>query len=478
MFNIILAGGSGTRFWPQSRENHPKQLLKLGGNDTLIQQTLQRLLALAPLERTFIITGEAHATETCRQLQGRGFDSGNLVAEPASRNTASAIALAAHLTAQIDPDAVMAIYPSDHFIGDLERFNEAATQAADLALQGYLVTLGIQPNRPETGFGYIKKGDSLNIGQGAFQIEKFTEKPSADKAAEFLKQGGYYWNSGMFFWKASVFLEELQSHLPNTASALQGIADCLTQKSGKFPFQTLDAKGKSKYEGLESISVDNGVMEKSKRSAVIPADIGWNDVGSWSALDEIMKKDASGNIISGDVIPVDCRNSIIQGSSRLLAVLGIEDTIIVDTEDALLICDKNRAQEVKQIAAAINKEKRKEAREPNTVVKPWGSYTTLETNNNYLVKRIEVLPGEKLSLQSHTGRSERWTVIQGIAEAEKDGETFRLSSNESIYIPQGAKHRLGNPGEELLVIIEIQTGPLLDENDITRYEDLYGREGS
>ncbi len=473
-FNIILAGGSGSRFWPRSRENHPKQLLNIDNNSsTLIQGTLQRLIPLASVEQTLIVSNHNHADETCRQLAEVNFPPGNLLAEPEGKNTAAAIGLAAQWIAREHPSAIMGIFPADHFIGDQVGFQKIVQEAQQLAEQGFLVTLGIRPNSPETGYGYIKQGDPLD--ETSFKIERFTEKPDAILAQKFLKEGGYFWNSGMFFWKAATFLDAMKRYMPDSYKIIEGIDDLICDNKGKFSYKIFTDEGKKRYASLPSISVDHGIMEKSRQSVVVPANFAWNDVGAWSALDEILPKDPEGNIISGDVLAIDCQNSILQGNHRLLAVLGMKNIIVVDSEDALLICDKSRAQEVKKITEKLKSDKRLESVTSPSVDRPWGSYTVLEERENYLVKRIEVFPGEKLSLQSHVYRSENWTVVQGQANAEKDGESFFLNINESIFIPQGVRHRLSNPGTEILILIEIQSGSKLDENDITRYQDIYGR---
>jgi len=472
-FNIILAGGSGSRFWPRSRENNPKQLLNIGGGSTLIQRTLQRLKSIAPVDQTLVISNQNHADETCRQLAEMDFPPGNLFAEPEGKNTAAAIGLAAKWISRTHPSAIMGIFPADHFIGNEAAFQKVVQEARHLAEQGFMVTLGICPKHPETGYGYIKQGESLS--ETAFRIERFTEKPNIILAQQFLDEGGYFWNSGMFFWQASVFLESMKEFMPESYKIIENIDSCIGENKGKFSYKIFSDEGEALYASLPSISVDHGIMEKSSQSVVVPADISWNDVGAWSALEEILQKDAQGNIISGDVLAIDCEDSILQGNHRLVAVLGMKDTLVVDSEDALLICDKNRAQEVKKITEKLKKDKRLESVTASHVVRPWGTYTVLEERENYLVKRIEVFSGEKLSLQSHACRSENWTVVQGQACAEKDGENFYLNVNESIFIPQGARHRLSNPGKELLVLIEIQSGSKLDENDIIRYQDIYGR---
>ncbi len=473
MYNVLLAGGSGTRFWPESRERMPKQLLRIIGSGTLVQNTVERLLPLAPIRRTIVVTNELHAVETCRQLAGYGFPASQLLAEPVGRNTAAAIGFATKIIHEESPNAVMGVYPADHIIQDTENFLEIVKQAESAASAGHLVTLGIKPTRPETGYGYIKQGSPLD--EPAFKVEQFIEKPDTEKARRFIQEGGYLWNSGMFFWKVSALLEEMQIHLPELYGQLDAIVAHTRENKGKYPYRVLDADGQNFFESLPSISIDYGIMEKSKRAAVVPADIQWNDIGSWSALEDIGEKDADGNVLDENVVAVDTSGSIFHGGKRLIAALGVKDLIVVDTKDALLICKKDRAQDVKKIVEQIKKENRPEAITHTTVQKPWGTYTILETGENYLVKRIEVFPGEKLSLQSHAHRNEHWTVVSGTAEVQKDQETFCLTPNQSIVIPIGSIHRLSNPGEETMALIEVQIGDILDENDIIRHEDLYGR---
>lgn len=440
----------------------------------MIQGTLKRLKSIVPVEQTFIISNQDHADETCRQLAGLNFTPSNLIAEPEGKNTAAAIGLAAKWIMREHPSASMGVFPADHYIGDLDGFKNVTAEAQKLAEKDWLVTLGICPKYPETGYGYIKQGKPVN--ETAFEIERFTEKPDIFSAKKFLEEGGFFWNSGMFFWKASIFLEAMKKHMPESYQIIDDIDQHISSNKGKFSYKIFNDEGKRRYASLPSISVDHGIMEKSEQSVVIPTDITWNDVGSWSALDDILAKDSQGNVVSGDVMAMDCKNSVLQGKHRLVAVLGIENAIVVDSEDALLVCAKNRAQEVKKITEKLKENKKLESLVSNEIKRPWGSYTILEERENYLVKRIEVFPGEMLSLQSHACRSENWTVVNGQAKAEKDGKTYLLGINESIFIPQGARHRLSNPGDDPLILIEIQSGSKIDEDDIVRYQDIYGRE--
>ncbi len=474
MLAVILAGGSGTRFWPLSREQNPKQLLKITGARTLIQGTLERLLPLIPADKCYVVTNEQHAFQTCRQLSEYGFSPANLIAEPAGRNTAPAIALAARFF-EDQPDEIMAVFPADHVIRTQQSFHDAITLAESIASQGRLTAIGVKPGRPETGYGYIQQGASLNKDHSAFKIEKFIEKPDIQKAREFFKKEGYLWNCGIFLWKISVALEELRQFAPEIYKATADVKSCLQENKGKYPYKILNQKGRKIYDGLPSISIDYAVMEKSQNAAVIPTSMEWSDVGSWSALEDIGEKDERKNVFSKNVISIDCSGSIVQGEDRLIAAIGLDDLIVVDSKDALLVCRKDRAQDVKKVVEEINKNNRQETKIHATVQKPWGSYTVLEKGERHLLKRIEVFPGEKLSLQAHQHRGEHWVVVAGLAEIQTEDKIILLEENESTFIPKGAKHRLGNPGDTTLILIETQLGERLAEDDIVRYEDKYGR---
>jgi mannose-1-phosphate guanylyltransferase/mannose-6-phosphate isomerase len=473
MYGVILAGGSGTRFWPISREQSPKQLQKIVGTGTMLQNTVQRLLPLVSIKNLYLATNHKQAVETLRQLDSYGFFPDHLIAEPCNRNTALAIGLIAKVIIQKDPNAVMAVFPADHVVANSPNFIKTLQKAETLAQKNYLVTLGIPPTRPETGFGYLQQG--AEIENGAYHVEQFVEKPDRLKAEKYLENGKYFWNCGVFVWKASSILEELQKYAENIYSHLNLIADCIQNIKGKSAYLELNETGRALFSSLPSLSIDYAVMENSSRVVLIPADIGWSDVGAWNSLDEVSEKDSEGNIICGNVLAQDCNDSIVQGQNRLIAVLGLKDTIVVDSPDALLVCAKERSQDVKNLVQALNEKSHPEGKQPATINKPWGSYTVLDTGPSYLLKRIEVLPGEALSLQSHQHRSEHWTIVSGSAEVVRDQETFQLETNDSIAIPKSTKHRLGNPGSELLIIIEIQFGHLLDEADISRYEDRYDR---
>jgi len=474
MYAVILAGGSGTRFWPKSREQLPKQLLNINGERTMIQDTLTRISPIISAEKTWIITNEKHALETCRQLKATKFNPSQLLTEPIARNTAAAIGYSAFILSQHNPDAIMAVFPADHAITTHKQFLELIEQAKTVAKKNHLVTLGIKPTSPETGYGYIKQGKSLE--GNAYKVDRFIEKPDKATAEKYLSEGGYYWNSGIFIWKVSVLLNEIKRYLPNLHTQLDKLSKNTIEVKGPYPFKELNDSGKKIFESLQPVSIDNGIMEKSNNSVVFPANIGWNDVGSWTALADISQKDSKGNVIKGNVFSIENNNSIIYAEERLVATMGLKNMIVVDTSDAVLICPKDCAQDVKKIVEQIKLEKRPEVSiAPNSEIRPWGKYVILQKEANYLVKRIEVLPGESLSLQSHNHRSEHWTIVSGTAQVQINESSKTLQANQFIEIPKGAKHRLANHSKSPLIIIEVQLGENLDESDITRYEDKYGR---
>jgi len=461
---VILAGGSGSRLWPLSRQDLPKQFLALDGGTTLLQTTINRLVPMIDAKNVLIVTQEALAKgEAYHALQPY-----QTLFEPTGRNTAPAIALAAAYLTVSGADPVMVVLPADHIIKNEVRFRAHLNIAVEAAESGKLVTFGIQPNRPDTGFGYIKahRGDNPEI----YEVEHFTEKPDEQTAERFLKDGDYYWNSGMFVWRASVILEEIQQYLPAVHQVIQNI---IAESSATGKFQKAVEKH---FAAMPSISIDYGVLEKSNRVSLIPCDIGWNDVGSWQAVHEISIQDKNGNALHGKVIALDCKNSLIRSEKRLVAAIGVENLCVIETADAILISKIDQTQRVREVVDELKHRGATEHIYHTKVNRPWGSYTVLEEDqDSFKIKRIEVAPGARLSLQSHRKRSEHWVVVSGTATVTNGDEVVTVQKNQSTYIPIGTKHRLENQGSEPLHIVEIQVGEYLGEDDIQRYEDNYGR---
>ncbi len=474
LYAVILAGGSGTRFWPLSRHLYPKQLLRIFGDETLIQQTMRRVLGSVPPDRVLISTNRVQEDSIRFQL-GEWKDAlqDNFVIEPESRNTAPAIALAATELVRRDPEAVMLLLPADHVIKGEAKFRAAVTLGTELAVAGHLVTFGVPPIRPETGYGYIQPKARVRLGARGklvgYPVARFVEKPDAATAKRYLKAGNYYWNSGIFMWRASVILEELARHQPTLARALRKIGALMASGAPSSDVEQA-------YCRLTSVSIDNGVMERSSRAAMIPVDFAWSDVGNWSSLEEVAPRDRAGNVVSGRVVDVDSRNSILYADRRLVATIGLSDMVVVDSPDATLVCTKERAQDVKKVVEALKKQGAPEHLEHLTVFRPWGSYTVLEEGPGYKVKRVTVNPGGRLSLQLHHRRSEHWVVITGMARVTRGKEVFDLMIGQSAGIPVETPHRLENPGSDTLHIIEVQHGPYLGEDDIVRLQDDYGRD--
>jgi len=473
LYAVVLAGGSGTRFWPLSRHLYPKQLLRILGDKTLIQQTMHRILHCVPASQVLISTNSAQADSIRVQLaEWKEEISHNFVIEPEARNTAPAIALAAIELVRRDPQAVMLVLPADHVIKGDRKFQAAVALGAKLAEDGHLVTFGIKPVRPETGYGYVQPNRRARLasrgGLVGYPVGRFVEKPDAKTAARYLQAGNYYWNSGIFAWRASTILEELMRYQPAMARGLRKIG--ALQKS--------DAGGSAVaqvYRRLTPVSIDHGVMEHSSRAAVIPVDFAWSDVGSWSSLEEVAPRNDSGNVVSGRVVDLDSRDSILYADRRLVATIGLSGMVVVDTPDATLICPKDRSQDVKQVVEILKRQGAPEHLEHLTVFRPWGSYTVLEEGPGYKVKRVTVNPGGRLSLQLHHQRAEHWVVIAGTARVTCGERVFELAVGQSTGIPVETRHRLENPGSDTLHIIEVQNGPYLGEDDIVRFQDDYGR---
>lgn len=472
VFAVIMAGGSGTRFWPLSREKMPKQLLKIGAEDSLICQTVNRILPSIGSEDIFIVTNREIVDAIGYQLSSKfnkPWDK-NMILEPEAKNTAAALGLAALHLKRLDPEGIMVSLAADHFIQKTEEFLNLIGKACDAAGQGYLVTLGIKPNRPETGYGYIKAGSACREAgiDGVCNVEAFVEKPNRATAEEYLKQGRYYWNSGIFIWKTKTLLEEIKKYDPSLYSGLMEIKRSIGTDKEEIVISSV-------FKDLKSVSIDYAVMEKTDRAAVIPADIGWSDVGSWTALDEVSEHDAAGNVVSGNVIDVGSHDSIIYAEKRLVATIGLRDLVVVDTPDATLVCSKDRAQDVKKVVDEIKKRKTGEHLIHRTVHRPWGSYTILEEGDRYKIKRLVIHPGAKLSHQLHNHRSEHWVVVSGTARVTNGDKLYDVHPNESTYIPMSTKHRLENLGKIPLQIIEVQNGEYLEEDDIVRFDDDYNR---
>lgn len=473
VYPVIMAGGSGTRFWPLSRQLFPKQLLKIIGDETLIQQTMRRVVTGAPPQRVMISTNPPQAESIRVQLsEWKDALKDNFVLEPEARNTAPAIALVALELLRRDSEAVMLVVPADHIVKGQKDFDAAVDLAAELAVQGLLVTFGIKPIRPETGYGYIKPDIKRVLGKRGtlkgYRVGRFVEKPNAVKAAQYLKAGDYYWNSGMFVWRAATIVEEIRRHQPALAQGIEQIGRLIEQNAARAAID-------EEYRRLPSISIDTGVMEKSDKAAMVPVAFNWSDVGSWGSLDEVAAKDKAGNIIGGRVVDIDSQRSVVYGDRRVVATIGLADMVVVDTPDATLVCPKSRAQDVKRIVDILKQQGAPEHLEHLTVHRPWGSYTVLEEGPGYKVKRVTVNAGGRLSLQLHHKRSEHWVVIAGMARVTRGDEVFDLLVGQSTAIPVETKHRLENPGGDTLHIIEVQNGPYLGEDDIVRFKDDYGR---
>jgi mannose-1-phosphate guanylyltransferase / mannose-6-phosphate isomerase len=464
---VIMSGGSGSRLWPLSREMYPKQFLPLASDRTMLQETAARFIA-DDFDAPMVICNENHRFMVAGQLQELGMKPHSIVLEPVGRNTAPAACLAALIIAERDPNAVMLMLASDHVIEFPERLRMAAITAREAALGGALVTFGIQPVGPETGYGYIKRG-AADVFEGCFKVDKFVEKPDLNTAKKYLTDGSYFWNSGMFLFSPKDYLEELSKNSP---AMIDACCEAIAQAETDQDFIRLDAEA---FAASPSDSIDYAVMEHTARATVLPVDLGWNDVGGWQALWDIGDRDTSGNVIIGDVITQDVKNSYIRSESALVAVQGVDNLVVVATDDALMIADKDRAQDVKSIVEHLKSAGRTEQQTHTTMHRPWGWYQTIGAGRRYQVKQICLKPGASISLQFHHHRAEHWVVVEGCARVTRNEDVMDLQVNESVYIPIGATHRLENPFDDLLRIIEVQSGAYLGEDDIVRTEDTYGR---
>jgi len=465
---VILSGGSGSRLWPLSRRLRPKQFLSLYSDNSLFRDTLDRVtgdLFEAPLA----ICNDDHrflVAEIFREADSRG---GDIILEPVARNTAPAIAAAALSIANADPDALMLVLPSDHVITDQKGFLAAVGIAAEAARAGSLVTFGMAPTKPETGYGYIRRGAPHEAVDGCFDVEKFVEKPDATTANDYLRSGDYLWNSGMFLFRAGALIEEMERHCPDIIARCR---EAVAKGRRDLTFLRLD---EAAFGAATSISIDHAVMEKTDRAVVVPASFGWSDIGAWSALWEISETDGANNVVLGDAIVDDVSDCYIRSEKPLVAAIGVSDLVIVATDDTVFIAPKGRAQEAKNIVARLTEQGRPEHESHSRVFRPWGHYQNLEEGPGFLVKRIMVKPGAKLSLQFHHHRAEHWVVVSGTATVTNGDQVLILSENQSTYIPLGARHRLENSAAEPLHLIEVQSGEHISEEDIVRLEDTYGR---
>lgn len=464
---VILAGGSGMRLWPLSRETFPKQLSALVGDQSLLQTTIARVHGKPGFGRPIILTNEALRFAVAEQIRIADCEA-TIILEPVARNTAAAIAVAAFQAVFEDPTAVLVVMPSDHMIADTATFLAAVAQAVDLAQQDRLVTFGAIPARPETGFGYIRRGAPID-GSNGYQVASFTEKPSRAVAEGYLSQGGYYWNCGIFVFKASSYLSELRKLAPEIYDTVE--ASC-TARTTDHDFIRV---GEKQFSASPNISIDYAVMEKTTAAAVLPMDAGWSDIGSWAEIWNVLPKDEASNVLLGDVLIENVTRCYINGADTLVAAVGLTDTIVVATDDAVLVAGIEHAQSVRKITEQLKVLQRQEAIEPKRVSRPWGFFQSLHRGDRFQVKRLTISPGARISLQMHLHRAEHWVVVNGTALVTHGDDSKLVQENESIYIPAGTRHRLENPGKMELNVIEVQTGSYLEEDDIIRYDDTYGR---
>lgn len=465
MIPVILSGGSGTRLWPLSRGAYPKQFLPLVTDKTMVQETVLRLDGIENLQPPIAVCNENHRFIMAEQLREIDVQPKAIILEPTGKNTAPAVTLAA-LTVK-NPDAILLVLPADHVIENIPTFQQAVIKASQLAKQDYLVTFGIVPTTVETGYGYIKR--STEHISDAFKVAEFVEKPSTETAKVYVDSGQYYWNSGIFAFKVGRYLEEMEKFSPQILAACRL---SLTDAHADVDFVRLN---KDEFFQCPANSIDYALMEKTDKAVVIPLDAEWSDVGSWSTLWEVHEKDTFGNALKGDVIALDTRGSFIYSENKLVAAIGVEDMIIIDTDDAVMIAPKNKAQEVKNIVALLKNKQRREADLHRKVYRPWGYYDSVDSGERHKTKRIVVKPGAKLSVQKHHHRAEHWVVVKGTAIVSKGEETMLLVENESTFIPLGVVHSLENPGVIPLEMIEVQSGSYLGEDDIIRFADKYGR---
>jgi mannose-1-phosphate guanylyltransferase/mannose-6-phosphate isomerase len=469
IYPVILSGGVGSRLWPISRSLYPKQLLPLVSDLPMMLETALRVRDGARFAAPIIVSNDEHRFIIAQQMRQAGIAPLAHILEPQGRNTAPAAAAAATFVQSHDPQGILLVLPADHHIANAQAFLDAIAKGEKLAGAGHLVTFGVLPSGPETGYGYIKRGKEIE-GSGAFAVERFVEKPDLETAKSYLAEGGYDWNAGIFMFRADTILDEMRKHCPEIAARA---SEAVVKGARDLDFLRLDAEA---FGASPSNSIDYAVMEHAANVAVVPADIGWSDIGSWSALWEIGAKDGSGNVISGDVLTADTKNSYIRAENGLVATVGVENLIIVETGDVMLVASRDRVQEVKAIVERLAADGRTEHQLHTRVHRPWGYYEGLDSGERHQVKHLMVHPGASLSLQMHHHRAEHWVVVKGRAEVTIGDKVSILEENQSVYIPLGTTHRLANPGTEPLSIIEVQSGAYLGEDDIVRFDDVYGRE--
>lgn len=468
MIPVILSGGSGSRLWPRSRQMYPKQFLSLTSDTTLVQDTLIRLKGLSTSD-PLVVCNQEHRFIVAEQLHQIGVQPSAILLEPHGRNTAPAVALAALQALSFRDDPLLLVLPADHVITDVARYHQAVEKAAQAAESGSLVTFGVVPTRAETGYGYIQRGTPLEDIDAVYAVHQFVEKPSAERAERFVDGGEHFWNSGMFLFKASAYIAALEAFAPEMLRQCRLALDN-AQQDRDFTWVEAEA-----FAECPDDSIDYAVMEKSDRSVMVPLDAGWSDVGSWESLWEVLPKDEHGNTMRGEVLTIDAHNCLISAEKSLVAVVGVEDLVVVESDDAILVTHREQSQQVKKVVEELDRRGCTRQRHHRKVFRPWGHYDSLDSGDRFQVKRICVKPGERLSLQKHHHRAEHWVVVRGTALVTCGDKEVLLTENQSTFIPLGVVHRLENPGKVELEIIEVQSGAYLGEDDIVRYDDSYGR---
>ena len=464
IYAVILCGGAGRRFWPFSRQLEPKQFLRLFGEKSLLQHTVSRIMGVVPVNNIYVVGNKAYFFEIKNELATYGVPEGNILLEPDGKNTAAAIGVAAQIIKTKDNEAILIVLPADHYVKNLIEFRRAIKKSILCAQDDLLATIGISPHKPFTGYGYIKVRGIKSQHKNYFLVERFLEKPSLKEALRYIRSKQFFWNSGIFVWKAAVILEEIKRYLPKLYSVLMQISEPNHIAHHWFK--------------IKPVSIDYGVLEHSRRIGLVPARFQWTDLGSWLALRDVFPKDKNGNVLNKNTVSLGSTGiSVFSRSDRLICTIGLKDLIIADTQDALLVCHQDCTEEVKNLVKELKKAKRKEGLIHLTERRPWGSFTVLKSGLGFKIKLIEISPGKRLSLQSHRLRAEHWVVVSGVAKVLRGSETKIVKSNESIYIPQGMRHRLENPSRSApLKIVEVQTGNYLEEDDIIRFKDDYIRD--